>query len=208
MKPLHFLILLAGIVAIYPLRLDACSLDQWVLEFDRDGIRVYTQLEGDNPYKQVKVTTTIDAPVAVVVDFLMSFNGYHEWMNQVEQSYLINQADSNYFVFILEDATWPMQNRYQVSRVNIKQSIQNAIIQFKTIPNFIEKRKDAIQIKQHEGYWEVENRNDYQCTLEYVLIQHPGGHVPPWLANFNAVENPYQTVHRLKELAENSRIRP
>ena len=204
--PLNILHLL--FLFTFPFGLSANPLDQWELEFDRDGIRVYTQLEGDNPYKQIKITTTIDAPLPVVVEFLMAFNQYSQWMNQVDESYLLNQTDSNYFVFILEDAAWPMQNRYQVSKMSIKQTLDNALIRFKSVPNFIEKRTDAIQIKQHEGYWEIDNRNDYQCTLEYVLIQNPGGHVPPWLANLNAVENPYQSVFRLKELAERSRIRP
>ena len=208
MKPLPLCVFPVLLILAIPISLWANPFDQWELEFDRDGIRVYTQLEGDNPYKQIKVTTTIDAPVSVVVEFLLAFNEYNHWMNLVDESYLLNQTDSNYYVFILEDAAWPMQNRYQVSRMSVKQSVDNALIRFKSIPNFIEKRTDAIQIKQHEGYWELDNRNDYQCTLEYVLIQNPGGHVPPWLANLNAVENPYQSVFKLKELAERSRIRP
>jgi uncharacterized membrane protein len=186
----------------------AASIDQWELELDKEGIRVYTQLEGDSPYKQVKVTTTINAPIEKVMEILLAFNHYSRWMNHVDESYLINQSDSNYYVFILEDAEWPMQNRYQVSRLNIKHSITRSLIRFKSVPNFIEKRTDAIQIKQHEGYWELENRTDHQCTLEYVLIQNPGGHVPPWLANFHAVENPFQSVSKLKSLAENARISP
>ncbi len=186
----------------------AATGDQWELEMDKEGIRVYTQLEGSSPYKQVKVTATINAPMDKVMEILLSFGNYTSWMNQVEQSYLVNQADSSYYVFILEDADWPMQNRYQVSKLDVNQSFTRSEVKFRAVPNFIEKRTDAIQIKQHEGYWELENRADHQCVLEYVLIQNPGGHVPPWLANFHAVENPYQSVSRLKELAEQTSIKP
>ncbi len=184
------------------------ALDQWELEFDKDGIRVYTQTEGESPFKQIKVTTTINAPVEKVMEILLSFSNYNQWMNQVQESYLLNHVDSNYYVFILEDAAWPMQNRYQVSKLNVRQSVTRSKVQFKTVPNFIEKRKDAIQIKQYEGYWELEDRSDHQCNLEYVLIQNPGGYVPAWLANFQAVESPFHSIAKLKELAENSRIRP
>ena len=196
------------LLILFTLKTKANPNDQWELELEREGIRVYTQMEGDSPYKQIKVTTTINAPIEKVMEILLAFNHYSRWMNHVDESYLLNQSDSNYYVFILEDADWPMQNRYQVSRLNVKQSLNKSLIRFKTIPNFIEKRTDAIQIKQHEGYWELEDRTEHQCTLEYVLIQNPGGHVPPWLANFNAVENPYQSVSRLKELAENNKISP
>jgi len=182
--------------------------DQWELEMDKDGVQVYTQLEETSPYKQVKVTTTINAPMEKVMEILVAFSKYKNWMNTVQESYLINQSDSDYYVFILEDATWPMQNRYQVSKVNVQQSVTNANVEFKTIPNFIEKRTDAIQIKQFEGYWSLQNRPDHRCNLEYVLINNPGGHVPPWLANFHATDNPYQSVLNLRELAEKESIRP
>lgn len=182
--------------------------DQWELEFDRDGIRVYTQIEGESPFKQIKVTTTINAPVEKVMEILLAFGEYNQWMNQVQESYLVNQADSSYYVFILEDAAWPVQDRYQVSKLNVRQIVSKSKVQFKTVPNFIEKRKDAIQIKQFEGYWELEDRADHQCSLEYVLIQNPGGYVPAWLANFQAVDSPFQSIYKLRELAENARIRP
>ncbi len=182
--------------------------DQWELEFDRDGIRVYTQIEGESPFKQIKVTTTINAPVEKVMEILLAFGEYNQWMNQVQESYLVNQADSSYYVFILEDAAWPVQDRYQVSKLNVRQSVSKSKVQLKTVPNFIEKRKDAIQIKQFEGYWELEDRADHQCSLEYVLIQNPGGYVPAWLANFQAVDSPFQSIYKLRELAENARIRP
>jgi uncharacterized membrane protein len=184
------------------------TVDQWELELDKEGIRVYTQLEGDSPYKQVKVTATINAPMEKVMEILLAFGSYNTWMNHIQESYLLNQSDSSYYVFILEDASWPMQNRYQVSRLNVRQAVTDAEIQFRAIPNFIEKRTDAIQIKQYEGYWELHDRADHQCTLEYVLIHNPGGYVPPWLANVYAVENPFQSIYKLKELAENAKIRP
>lgn len=182
--------------------------DNWVLEVEKEGIRVYTQLDGASPYKQIKVTTTINAPVEKVLEILMAFNSYKLWMNHVTESHLINQTDSIYYVFTLEDAAWPMQNRYQVSKIRLDQSGTSTTLDFRSVPNYIEKRTDAIQIKQYEGFWSLNARPNHQCTLEYVLIQNPGGHVPPWLANFNAVENPFQSVVNLKRLAEREAIRP
>lgn len=201
-------LLLFGFLLLFFTLKAAPHKDQWELEMDKDGIRVYTQLEETSPYKQVKVTTTINAPMDKVMEILIAFSKYKNWMNHVQESYLINQSDSDYYVFILEDATWPMQNRYQVSKVNVEQSVTNANVEFKSVPNFIEKRTDAIQIKQFEGYWSLQNRPDHRCNLEYVLINNPGGHVPPWLANFHATDNPYQSVINLREMAEKESIRP
>lgn len=207
MKP-TLILAFSFILGVTALKTYAAAADQWELELDKEGIRVYTQLDGTSPYKQVKVIATINASQEKVMEILLAFNAYNTWMNHVDQSYLLNHIDSAYYIFILEDADWPMQNRYQVSKLNIRQSVTSSEVRFRAVPNFIEKRTDAIQIKQYEGYWELEDRADHQCSLEYVLIQNPGGHVPPWLANFYAVDNPYQSIFRLKELAENTRIRP
>lgn len=203
-----FIPVLSLLLVLTALKTYAATSDQWELELDIEGIRVYTQLEGDSPYKQVKVTATINAPMEKVMEILLSFGGYKNWMNHIQESYLLNQTDSAYYVFLLEDASWPMQNRYQVSKLNVHHAVTKSEIRFRAIPNFIEKRTDAIQIKQYEGYWELEDRADHQCTLEYVLIHNPGGYVPPWLANVYAAENPYQSIFKLKELAENAKIRP
>jgi hypothetical protein len=198
--PLLFLLTLVSKASPIP--------EQWELEMDKDGIRVYTQLDEVSPYKQVKVTATINASMEKVMEILLSFGKYKSWMNQVEDSYLLNQKDAAYYVFILEDAAWPMQNRYHVSRLEVEQTMNESTVNFRAVPNYIEKRVDAIQIKQYEGYWNIEKRPDQRCNLEYVVIQHPGGHVPPWLANFHATENPYQSIQNLKEQAERESIRP
>lgn len=206
MKPTFILFIAAFFL------LDAWSLkaaDTWVLEIEKEGIRVYTQLDATSPYKQIKVTTTINASMERVLEIITSFSQYKTWMYHVTESNLINRSDDEtYYVFTLEDASWPMQNRYQVSKVNVEQSSTESMVRFRSVPNYIEKRTDAIQIKQYEGYWALESRPNHQCTLEYVLIQNPGGHVPPWLANFNAVENPYYSVMNLKKQAERENLRP
>ena len=166
-------------------------------------------MDESSPYKQIKVTTTINASMDKVMEILLAFSNYKRWMFNVTESYLVNQPEAaTYYVFILEDAAWPMQNRYQVSRMEHQHSSSESSLRFRSIPNYIEKRTDAIQIKQFEGYWAVHDRPNHQCTLEYVLIQNPGGYVPPWLSNFHAVESPYNSIARLKEIAEKENIRP
>ncbi len=189
--------------------LQADPRDEWVLEIEKEGVRVYTQLDESSPYKQIKVTTIINASMEKVMEILLAFSQYKLWMFHVTESYLVNQPESaTYYVFILEDEAWPMQNRYHVSRMDHRQSSSESSLHFRSIPNYIEKRTDAIQIKQFEGYWEVHDRPNLPCTLEYVLIQNPGGYVPPWLSNIHAVENPYNNVVKLKEMAEKESIRP
>lgn len=182
--------------------------EDWELAFDQDGTRVYTQLTTTSPIRQVKVTSTIHAPMDKVVDILTAFSQYKSWMHQVDDSYLISRVDDAHFVYIHEDASWPIQDRYQVSRVELERSLRSAHIEFHVVPDYLEKRSDAIQIRQCDSYWSLEARSEQECILEYILVQHPGGHVPAWLFNLHVADKPFQTVISLKEMAERQVIRP
>lgn len=192
---------------ILPLNYVFCAQDDWVLEFDENGTRVYTQLS-DSDYKQVKIITTIDAPLEIIMGILTKFPEYKDWMHQVNDCYLINRSDSVYYVYMHEDPSWPIQDRYQVSRIKVKHTYRRARIEFESVPDYIEKKVDAIQIRQYDGYWDIQARNERQCQLEYVLIQQPGGHVPPWLSNIQAHEKPYRSILNLKRIAEARVFRP
>lgn len=203
----NLLLALLFIVAL-PINYVYCTQDDWILELDENGTRVYTQIDESSDYKQVKIVTTIDAPLETIMGILTRFPGYKDWMHQVNDCYLISQSDSVYYVYLHEDPTWPIQDRYQVSRVKVKQNFRKGRVEFESVPDFIEKKVDAIQIRQYEGYWDIQSRNERQCQLEYVLVHQPGGHVPPWLSNLQAHEKPYRSILNLKRIAESRVFRP
>ena len=55
----------------------------------------------------------------------------------------------------LEDAPWPVQNRYHVDKMIVGVQEESATVEFKSMPNCMDKSDEAIEIQQFEGSWKV-----------------------------------------------------
>ena len=119
------------------------------------------------------------------------------------ESYVVNQpSDSIHYVYRFEDAPWPVQNRYHVDKMVLEQDASEATVAFKSMPNYIDKSDEAIEIQRYEGSWKVKDMGHGECQIEYTLDENPGGYVPSWLVNYLAVDAPYKTLSNLRSRVE------
>ncbi len=180
----------------------------WVLELDNGGIQIYTkQIEGSK-YKQVKGVAQIDASLERVAQILTDYANYMTWANNVTESYIINSTnDSTDFVYTYQDSPWPVQNRYEVSRMVTKRTHETCVISFDSEPNYLEKRNDAIEMKYRRGHWKLAKLPNGGCSIELFIDQNPGGHLPAWLLNSMIIDSPFKSLANLQSTSE-KRPRP
>jgi ribosome-associated toxin RatA of RatAB toxin-antitoxin module len=175
----------------------------WTLESDKDGIKIYTRAVRGSKLKQIRAVVDVHASMATVVRTLTDYQNYHKWMNNVTESYVVDHpADSVHYVFRYEDAPWPVQNRYHVDKRILEMEEKSATVQFKSMPNYIDKSAEAIEIQRFEGHWKVSEIARDECQIEYILDENPGGYVPQWLVNYMAIDAPYKTLSNLRERLE------
>ncbi len=175
----------------------------WTLESDKDGIKIYTRTVKGSKLKQVRAVVLVKAPLETVMRIITDYQGYDEWMNNVTESYVMHQpSDSIQYVYRYEDAPWPVQNRYHVDRMVVERGIDDATIAFKSMPNYIDKTDEAIEVEQYEGSWHISDNGRGECMIEYTLDENPGGFVPPWLVNYLAVDSPFRTLSNLRDRVE------
>ena len=183
------------------------AVENWKLESDVDGVKVYSRAIEGSEFRQVKAIASVNAPMEVVVDILTDFEGYSDWMNDITDSQVIEEtSESVHYVYTFEDTPWPVQDRYCVSRMTLSREDGHAVLEFESVPRFMKSRRDAIEFASYKGYWKVD-RNKSGCDIEYLVESDPGGHVPSWLANQIAYGGPSKTIHNLRSVAEN-RVRP
>lgn len=172
----------------------------WTLESERDGIKIYTRDVVGSKIKQVRAVVFVKAPMETVLGVLTDYPNYDQWMNNVTESYVVDHpADSIHYVYRHEDAPWPVQNRYHVDKMVVEQTEQSASVAFRSMPNYIDKTDEAIEIQRYEGSWYIEETSRGVCQVELVLDENPGGYVPSWLVNHLAVDAPYKTMSNLRD---------
>jgi ribosome-associated toxin RatA of RatAB toxin-antitoxin module len=175
----------------------------WTLESDKDGIKIYTREVRGSKFKQIRAVVSVQASMETVVRTLTDYPNYHKWMNNVTESYVVDQpADSIHYVFRYEDAPWPVQNRYHVDKMILAMHEKSATVEFKSLPNYIDKSGEAIEIQRFEGSWKISEVAGNECQIEYILDENPGGYVPQWLVNYMAIDAPFKTLSNLRERIE------
>lgn len=175
----------------------------WQLETEKNGIKIYTREVKGSRLKQVKAVTSVTASFETVVFVLTDYANYVKWVNNITESRVIQeQSEAVHFVYTFEDAPWPVQNRYNVSKMTLNRNHDNCTLYFEAVPDFLEKRSDAIEVERYEGWWKVSSQPEGGCTIEYIIDENPGGYIPTWLINYMAVEAPMKTMENLKTTVE------
>jgi ribosome-associated toxin RatA of RatAB toxin-antitoxin module len=175
----------------------------WILESERDGIKIYTRVVRGSKLKQVRAIVSVHVSMETVVRALTDYPNYHKWMNNVTESYVVDHpADSVHYVYRFEDAPWPVQNRYHVDKMIVAMHEKSATLEFKSMPNYMDKSEQAIEIQRFEGSWKVSEVSQNECQIEYILDENPGGYVPQWLVNYMAIDAPFKTLSNLRERLE------
>ena len=172
----------------------------WNLEAERDGIKIYTRSVIGSKLKQVRAVVSLKAPMETVLGVLTDYKGYSDWMNNVTESYVVDHpSDSVHYVFRHEDAPWPVQNRYHVDKMVVSTEEHAATLSFKSMPNYLDKTDEAIEVQRYEGEWRIQETTRGLCEVELVFDENPGGFIPTWLVNYLAVDAPYKTMANLRE---------
>ena len=142
-------------------------------------------------------------PLESVVYVLTDYPNYSKWVNNITESRVIKEeSETVNFVYTYEDAPWPVQNRYNVSKMTLNRHKDNCTLYFEAVPDYLEKRSDAIEVERYEGWWKVLNLPEGGCMVEYIIAENPGGYIPQWLINYMAVDAPMRTMENLKRMVE------
>jgi len=201
------LILLFALLIIFPAATATGGGDivhgGWTLESDKDGIKIYTRPVRGSKLKQIRAVISVHASMETVVRALTDYPNYHKWMYNVTESYVVDHpADSVHYVYRFEDAPWPVQNRYHVDRMIVDIREKSTTVEFKSMPNYMDKSGEAIEVQRYEGSWNVSEIANNECQIEYILDENPGGYVPDWLVNYMAIDAPFKTLSNLRERLE------
>ena len=192
------------LILLFTISIPAQAGPEWVLQSEKNGIRIYTQDVAGTRFRKVRGIADIQAPKAQVLRVLADFDNYHLWNEHITESHKMSSPDdTTHLVYTMEDAPWPVQDRYHVSRFIISNSDRESLITFESIPDFLEKRSDAIEMKNQKGFWKITPNENGGCRVEFFMDRNPGGYVPAWLVNYMIVETPFKTLQNLLELIQN-----
>lgn len=197
MKGIVLRLMLASLLALQSL-----SAFAWELEKKSDGIEVYTELPQGSDFKAFHAVTQVRSSLGQLVSMLLQPAFQTEWIQDCEKSELVKRvSDREFYVYYVTHAPWPIENRDYVLHSVIEQDPASLVVtvKFQGVNNMLGPTKNCVRAAKVEGFWRFTPEPDHQVKVEYQVQADPSGSVPAWLANSFVVDQPFQTLEKMRQ---------
>jgi hypothetical protein len=195
--PYIFILLLVTIRAL--------GQDEWKLEKDYNGIKVFTRkLLKWKSIKESKTELYVKGTPEDVIKHFRDISNHKNWMHRVAQSELVEMKNINEFtVYYVATAPWPIADRDIVAHYVIKKDAEgNYLIIGDARPDLVPVQPGKIRVPKMSATWEISAQKNGTTKIVYYSATDPGGALPEWLANTAVTDAPFETVSSLKALIE------
>lgn len=183
------------------------------LTIDRDGIKVWTYKESDNPVMNFRATTVLDSTLSGAVALVMDTDHTVEWAPYTGKA-LILDRDDQAGVFTLRmdlNFPFPLKNRDVVMTSRLNQAADGTV----TIKNDVvadpraPERKHFIRITRYSGLWQFKPVKSIsgKPAVEVTVSGYadPNGMLPLSVINLFVQEQPFQMLRKMKSYVKASR---
>jgi hypothetical protein len=188
------LMMIAGIIS-------ASAQDDWKLQKDKDGIKVYSAQYPNSKIRAIKVVATFDGTPGQVADLVMDINTASEWVSHLKSSYLVKRISENELYYYAEvNLPWPVANRDFVAHLTRTENLQTKTITIDgpAVAGFVPEQKGIVRINNSVGTWIITPIENNQVKVEYALHVDPAGEIPSWLVNLFSTETPLEIFQKLR----------
>ena len=199
MKDFRF-VLTIGLLTV--LSLQTSAQHEWKLNTNKDGIKVFTSLPENSPFKAVKTVGNVEATMSQLAMVLMDVSNTEDWVYGAKNPKLLKQFSPTDLIYYAEAALpWPMTNRDFIIRITMTQDPVTKVVTMSTenLPKYVPEKKGIVRIYRSTGIWKLTPVEKGVIRVEYTLQVDPGGSIPAWLVNLFATTGPYQSLKALRK---------
>ena len=174
----------------------------WTLAKDKDGIQVYTRKVPNWGIKEFKAITLVKTNLNQALELIRKVEGHNDWMyNTQESKTLKTQGPNLFFGYSRVPAPWPVSDRDNVTRYEVKQiSPQEIHINMRAANELQHPEvKGCVRIKRMEGQWRLRDLQNGQIEITQQALADPAGSIPDWLANSAIIDTPFSTLQSMRK---------
>lgn len=176
--------------------------DNWILEKEGDGIKIYTRISEGSTIKEFKALTTSTQPIEWLANLIDDVENYPNWQANITTATLLKQVNATEkYIHYTTDTPWPITDR-DVAIHAKKTKKENGAVLFTltSVPNYIAEKEDFIRLKISNGSWEFTPIENNKIDVTYRFYGDPEGSLPEWLINVFIVTGPYETLTNMNNM--------
>ena len=183
----------------------------WVLQKDKDGVKVYNKVTAGSSFKSIRAVTTFQQPLPIVVEMISNADTHHQWITRCSESAVLRLFDRSHFVFYeYYNLPFPASNRDIVIEATINYDTLKGEVSItsKNVDNYRDKRDGTVRIPAFQGLWFLRQQQDGIIEGEYTATLDPGGTIPAWFVNMFSASGPYESIVKLRSMLQQNGKQP
>lgn len=176
--------------------------NNWVLNSENEGIRIFTRLLPNSKFKAIKIETVLQSTLSQIVNVIFDINSSSQWVYRTKNCSVIKQISPwDLYYYAEVDVPWPISHRDFVAHLTLSQNpvSKMVVINVENKPDLVPQKHNVIRVMQSVGKWVITPITDHTLKVEYSLYTDPGGSMPAWLINMFITKGPLESFKKLKE---------
>ena len=174
---------------------------EWKLEKEEDGVKVFTRKVEGYAIKEYKATITLNTTINKLINLLKDHSNLKNWFVKCPISKRLKKiSDNEYFVYFLNDAPWPISDRDNITKMTFE-LLENGtqLVHLKCVPDYLPKQPNIVRLPRMHAKWIFEPKADGFVKVTQQVLADLGGKIPGWLINFAIVDAPFETLCNLRK---------
>ncbi len=185
------------------LLLSGFGQENWTLQKDKDGIKVYTRDSDKSAFDEFRATIQLNQSIHSFVAVMRDVESLHEWAYNVKNARpLMLLGDSLQYYYSEVSIPFPFTDRDGIyrNRYTWKSDSSLLVIDIDILPDYIDEKEGLVRIPFGKGFWRVKVLGDRFIDITFQMVVDPGGGVPSWMANMFIDDTPTYTLTKLREV--------
>lgn len=181
------------------------SEEDWDLDLEKDGIRIYTRAMDDSRIDAFRAETVLDAPLEAVLAVMSDPRSCLEWVHQCAEAYNLPDGSFNdRYAYSINDMPWPATDRDYILHIETMtgSSRDEIIMEMEAVPDRKDKHDDYVRMEEASTVYEFTREGDDRTRMTWFQHAEPGGSLPAWLVNRLATDIPYKSLRELNRVVQ------
>lgn len=175
----------------------------WEVRKNEDGIEVSVRRVEGSSILEYKGTVTVEASLERAVALFEDDARLTEWFHEcIESRALKTETPEQKILYFVIHMPWPVKDRDAAYRRARSTDAATGAIRYRTseLPEAYAEQKGKIRMPYLKGLWIFTPLAGGGTEISYQQHSEVGGHIPDWLVNKLAVNIPFNSLARFREL--------
>lgn len=181
----------------------AIASNGWELTSDSDsttGITTWKKAVDNSSLDAFKGAMTVDQSMLTILAVLADIPHFPTWVFHCDAARTLPKKGDG-FVYLYIRGIWPVSDRDAVLHSTLQQNPDTLAITVHTTarPDLLPVHEDRVRMPALNNFFVLTPIDADTTHIVFTTYADPGGLIPGWLANFVAVEAPFDTLSRMRE---------